>query len=179
MNGHLLPRRFTPHLAVETLDNGSWTLTEQRPERFTLLVFYRGLHCPICRTYITELDQQFSQFTQRGVGVLAISCDSKKSAITSKENWGLRNVPIGYGLDLKIAREWGLYISASKGTTSIGIEEPLHFSEPGLFLVRPDRTLYWSAVQTMPFARPHMKEILAGLDFVIKFNYPARGDVEL
>jgi len=44
-------------------------------------------------------------------------------------------------------------------------------------LVRPDRTLYFASVQTMPFARPHFTDILAALDFVIAKNYPARGEV--
>jgi hypothetical protein len=46
------------------------------------------------------------------------------------------------------------------------------------FLVRPDGTLYWAAVQTMAFARPHFRDVLSGLDFVIKVDYPARGEVE-
>ena len=82
----------------------------------------------------------------------------------------------GHDLPLATARSWGLTISTSRGTTSIGIEEPALFSEPGLFLVRPDRTLYWSTTQTMPFARPHFDEILAAIDFVVRNDYPARGE---
>lgn len=74
------------------------------------------------------------------------------------------------------AREWGLYISTSRGMTSIGIEEPARFSEPGVFLVRPDGTLYYGAVQTMPFARPHFDELLAAIDFALAKDYPARGE---
>jgi len=66
--------------------------------------------------------------------------------------------------------------SASRGTTSIGIEEPALFSEPGVFIVRPDGTLYYGAVQTMPFARPHFDELLVALDFALDKNYPARGE---
>src|SRR5262249_62025948 len=54
---------------------------------------------------------------------------------------------------------------------------PLPRYEPGLFLVRPDRTLYFASVQTMPVARPHFTDILAALDFVTAKNYPARGEV--
>ena len=61
--------------------------------------------------------------------------------------------------------------------TSAGVEEPALFSEPGLFLVRPDGILYFASVQTMPFARPHFSDILAALDFVIAKDYPARGEV--
>ena len=63
------------------------------------------------------------------------------------------------------------------GVTSSGFEEPALFSEPGLFLVRPDGTLYFGTVQTMPFARPAFAEILGALDFVIAKNYPARGEI--
>ena len=89
---------------------------------------------------------------------------------------GAKNLRFAYDLDLKKAREWGLSISTSRGLTSIGIEEPALFSEPGLFLVNPDQTLYYAAVQTMPFSRPHFSELVGALDFAIKNNYPARGE---
>ncbi len=44
----------------------------------------------------------------------------------------------------------------------------------GVFLVRPDRTLSWASVQSMPFARPHFREILSALDFAIAKDYPVR-----
>jgi hypothetical protein len=83
---------------------------------------------------------------------------------------------VGYGLSLKSARQWGLYISASRGVTSIGIEEPELFSEPGVFIVRPDGSLYYGAVQTMPFARPQFQDLLGAIDFAIAKDYPARGE---
>ena len=49
-------------------------------------------------------------------------------------------------------------------------------TRPGLFLVRPDGTLYYGAVQTMPFARPHFDELIGALDFAIAKDYPARGE---
>jgi hypothetical protein len=83
---------------------------------------------------------------------------------------------VGYGVSIDKAREWGLYISTSRGTTSAGVEEPPLFAEPGLFLVKPDRTLYWASISTMPFARPHFQEIAAAIDFAVSKNYPARGE---
>lgn len=53
---------------------------------------------------------------------------------------------MGYDLSLTAARQWGLFIGTSRGTTSIGIEEPALFSEPGVFIVQPDGTLYYGAV---------------------------------
>jgi hypothetical protein len=87
-----------------------------------------------------------------------------------------KNLRFGYDLDLAKAREWGLYISTSRGKTSIGIEEPALFSEPGLFMVTPEQTLYYGSVQTMPFVRPHFSELVGALDFAIANNYPARGE---
>jgi hypothetical protein len=86
------------------------------------------------------------------------------------------NLRIGYELPLTAARDSGLHISTSRGQTSTGVEEPLLLSEPGVFIVRPDGTLYYGAVQTMPFARPHFDELLAAIDFARAKNYPARGE---
>lgn len=66
---------------------------------------------------------------------------------------GAEHLRIGYGLSLSVVRQRGLYISSPRGKTPIGIEEPRLFSELGVFLVKPDRTVYWLSVQSMPFAR--------------------------
>jgi peroxiredoxin len=173
----LFPRQPVPALDVPLVSGGRFNLVAERPERFTLLVFYRGLHCPICRAQMKELESKLPEFQKRGVSVVALSSDGQDRAERAKSEWGLPNLRLGYGLDLGTARRWGLYVSTSRGTTSLGIEEPALFSEPGLFLVRPDRTLYFASVQTMPFARPHFADILQALDFVIAHDYPARGEV--
>jgi peroxiredoxin len=173
----LIPRQPVPALEVGTLDRGTWRLTDQHPEHFTLVVFYRGLHCPICSAYLGDLDRKLDAFRERGVEVIAISSDSQERARQSKDKWQLQHLTIGYGLDLDVARAWGLYISSSRGMTSAGVEEPKQFIEPGLFVIRPDGTLYFASVQTMPFARPGFGDILKAIDFVIAKDYPARGEV--
>ncbi len=172
----LMPRKPVPPLAVPTLSGARWSLEDATPENFSMAVFYRGYHCPVCRGYIGELDRLVDEFGQRGIEVIALSSDTEERARETKLNWKLENLDLGYGLDLEVARAWGLYISSSRGKTSLGIMEPDLFSEPGVFLMRPDRTLYWCALQTMPFARPNFKEMLAGLDFILKNDYPARGE---
>ena len=156
---HLMPRQPVPDLSVPTLDGQTWTLSEQAPENFSLIVFYRGLHCPICSGYIRDLDRKQEKFNEKGVAVLALSSDSAERARQTKESWDLPNLTIGHSLPIQTARDWGLYISTSRGVTSVGIEEPALFGEPGLFLVRPDRTLYAGAVNTMPFARTNFGEL--------------------
>jgi len=173
----LFPRQPVPALSVATVGGGQWTLADQHPEHFTLVVVYRGLHCPICAGYLRDLDTELPEFTRRGVSVVAISSDDAARAATAKEKWKLGALTVGYGLDLDTARRWGLYISSGHGSTAAGVDEPVLFVEPGLFLIRADGTLYFASVQTMPFARPAFADILGALDFVTAKNYPARGEV--
>lgn len=173
----LFPRQPVPALSLDTVGGSRWVLADQHPEHFALVVVYRGLHCPICAGYLRDLDSKLAEFERRGVTVIAISSDDEARAATAKEKWRLGSLTIGYGLDLDTARRWGLYVSTGKGATSAGVDEPALFVEPGLFLIRPDGTLYFATVQTMPFARPAFADILSALDFVIAKNYPARGEV--
>ena len=169
------PRQSVPPLELATLGGGRWSLATQAPVRFSMIVFYRGYHCPVCRKYLTELNGLATEFEKRGVTIFAASSDTEERARKSRDEWGLANLTIGHGLAIDKAREWGLFISASRGLTSTGVEEPAHFSEPGLFLVRPDGALYWADISTMPFARPHFAEITGAIDFVVSKSYPAQG----
>ncbi len=164
------PQDQVPELNVVRIGGKKWSLHEQDPENFTLLVFYRGLHCPICKDYLNDLQDLLDDFISMGVAPIAISCDSKERAESSAKEWGVDKLPLAYDLSLATAREWGLYISES-----INAKEPSSFSEPGVFLVRPDGTLYAASVQTMPFARPPLKELKNALQFILEKDYPARG----
>jgi peroxiredoxin len=172
----LLPRKKTPDLSVPTLDHGTFDLATETSERGTVICFYRGLHCPVCATYLGEMQKLVAAFAERGVTTLALSTDGEERAREMAEKIGASTLRIGYDLSLAKAREWGLYISTSRGKTSIGIEEPALFAEPGLFMVTPDQSLYYGSVQTMPFVRPHFSELVSALDFAIANNYPARGE---
>lgn len=170
------PRKPFPSLEVDTVAGERFALDQREPARFTMLVVYRGYHCPICRGYLRDLDRKLDEFAERGVEAIAISTDDRERAEQAQRDWGLENLTVGYGLTVEQAREMGLYISAGRGKTSAGVEEPDLFAEPGLYLIRPDGTLYFASVQTMPFVRPGFSEMLGALDFVIAKDYPARGE---
>jgi peroxiredoxin len=172
----LMPRLPVPELRVPTLAHGDYLVTREAPQNFSLVVFYRGLHCPICLKYLLELARLQPEFDKREVKVIAISSDTRERAQAQADKLKSPDLRIGFDLPLAVARAWGLFISTSRGQTSIGIEEPALFSEPGVFILRPDGTLYYGAVQTMPFARPHFDELLAAIDFALAKNYPARGE---
>ncbi len=172
----LIPRQPVPALTVPTLAHGNFDIKTEQAEKFSLLVFYRGLHCPICLKYLQELGRLLPEFEKRGVKAIAISSDGQERAQGMADKVDVPALRIGHDLSLESAKEWGLYISTSRGKTSVGIEEPALFSEPGIFIVRPDGTLYFAAVQTMPFARPHFDDLMGAIDFAIAKDYPARGE---
>ncbi|MFY0597808.1 MAG: AhpC/TSA family protein [Cognatishimia sp.] len=172
----LMPRKKTPDLSVQLVTGDKFTLSEETNERGTVVCFYRGLHCPICANYLKELERLTPEFNERGIGTVAVSTDVEERAQAMAEKVGMSSLRLGYGVSIEEAMDWGLYISTSRGKSSLDIMEPDLFSEPGIFLVQPDRALYYGSVQTMPFVRPHFKELLAAVDGAMAANYPARGE---
>lgn len=172
----LTPRQPVPALNIPLVGGDRFVLGAAPGNTFDLIVFYRGLHCPICAKYLMELERLMPEFEKRGVNVIAVSSDSAERAEAMAEKIKAVQLKVGYAISLQSARQWGLYISASRGQTSIGIDEPALFSEPAVFIVRPDGTLYYGSTQTMPFARPQFQDLLAAVDFAVAKNYPARGE---
>lgn len=167
----LIPNSKVPELDLPLTIDARFKLAHQSPDNMTMLVFYRGKHCPICKSYLEQIADQLDDFTSRGVSIFAISMDSEERAMVVDREWDTGDLPLAYDLSAKQAREWGLYLSEKRE----GSDEPDMFSEPGLFLIRPDGTLFFAQVQSAPFTRPPLDELLKGIDFVKKNDYPARG----
>jgi peroxiredoxin len=167
----LKPGQEVPALDLPLTIGARYDLAKQHPEHFTLVVFYRGLHCPLCREQLEELGRTLDRFTEAGVNVIAVAMDAQDRAMQVDEEWDTGDVPLAYALSEDSDREWGLYLSEGREDS----EEPGTFSEPALFLVRPDRTLYFASVQNSPFARPPLAKLLEGIDTIVKNDYPVRG----
>lgn len=164
------PAQPAPDLEVPLVGGETWRLADQRPDAFTMVVFYRGLHCPRCRSYLSELQERHHEFRRQGVKIVAISGDSADSATKAKKDWGLEDLAVGYSQSVDSMREWGLFVSER-----IKDSEPDNFGEPGLFLIAPDGSVYYEAVNSMPWGRPKLEEVRNGIDFVRKHDYPPRG----
>ena len=168
----LKPGQPAPALDVALAGGGRWSLTEQHPDSFTLVVFYRGRHCPVCRGYLTQLEGLLDELAGAGVtSVIAVSGDDEERAAKTVADWGLDRLTVGYGQTVESMREWGLFVSKA-----VKDGEPAEFGEPGLFLIRPDGTLYAGALNTMPFLRPHLDEIAQAVRYVDEHDYPPRGE---
>ncbi|MEO0914210.1 MAG: peroxiredoxin-like family protein [Pseudomonadota bacterium] len=114
----LMPRQKTPDLTLPTLDHGGFDLAQDGAERGVVICFYRGLHCPICANYLTEFEKRVDDFAERGVKTIAVSSDTEERARAMVEKISATKLRFAYGLELSKAREWGLYISTSRGKTS-------------------------------------------------------------
>ena len=178
----LMPRRPVPDLRVPLAGGGAYDLQAERPQFFSMIVFYRGLHCQQCQTYLGELEKLLPEFEKRGVGSVAISCDERERGENAKAEWRLARLRVAYGLTLPVARSWGGFLTEGRPRAQ-GLSEPPYCCEPALYLVAPDKTLWFSAVQNMAFARPRFSDLIDGFEFLFARGYftekecPARGEL--
>lgn len=166
----LIPGKTFPEFEVPMLGADTWRLVNAASENFTLLIVYRGLHCPLCQKQLEELNEKMDLFHEHGVKPFAVSMDSQDRADKTFAEWKVRNVPLGYEMSREQAEELGLFISEG-----VKDGEPEIFAEPAMFLVRPNGELYASWIQSMPFARPALDDLLSGIETILNKDYPPRG----
>jgi peroxiredoxin len=61
-----------PSIAVPTIAGESVTLGQPSGDQSQLIVVYRGLHCPICKKYIGQLNGMKPDFDAMGVEIVAV-----------------------------------------------------------------------------------------------------------
>ena len=165
------PRQPAPELTVPLLRSGTYRLGEQTPDRFTMIVFFRGLHCPVCQAQLRELERRLDELDSRGIDVIAVSGETRERTTQLAQEWKLERLPLAYGLTEDQMRAWGLFVSRG-----IGDHEPALFNEPGLLLISPDHTVYYESILSMPVGRPRLDDLLGGIDYWTANDYPARGE---
>ncbi len=167
------PTDTMPALEAGLAGGGTWRLASEHAQVLELIVFYRGLHCPICHNWLVDLHQLLPEFERRGVAVIALSCDPRERAEQAKKEWLLPNLRVGYAIEHEDARKAGVYLSEGRGPNpSTGIVETRVFTEPGILAVKPDGTLYAAWLQSGPYARPHFAEVLTAIDNMIGRGLP-------
>lgn len=170
MSNKLMPDSQAPSLSLPLVGGGTWRLADQSPKNFTMVVVYRGLHCPVCKMYLGKLNGLVQTAADAGVSVVAASMDPEDRATRTKADWGLDNLDVAYGMTVKDVANWGLYLS-----TAFKEAENDQFAEPGLFWVRPDGRLYLIDISNMPWSRPDVEFLLSKVQFAVDNGYSARG----
>ncbi|WP_170786347.1 redoxin domain-containing protein [Ruegeria lacuscaerulensis] len=168
----LTPGNPVPALKIETVAGGDFDLERDKGENGTLVIQYRGLHCPICIRQMGEVEAALDDFAELGIEVVMITTDTAERAAETVEKAGVSRLRVGHSLPMAEAREdWGLNISEGREGTA----EAAFFAEPGHFYISPDRNLYFAWQQTIPFARPAIADIAGGIKFALNNGYPPRG----
>ncbi len=166
----LLPTQSMPDIDVPLAGGGRWRLADNAPDFMLMIDVFRGVHCPRCRRHLEEMSARHEEFSEIGLDMIAMSADPAERAEQSRSEWDMPNVPLGYGLPIEVARQLGLYISQNYASHESEI-----FAEPGVFFVMPDLTLYGAVINTFPFARPKIDDLLEVARIVKERNYPPRG----
>ena len=171
MSNNIIPGKKAPSLNIETISGNIWSLDNHLNKSKCMIVFYRGLHCPVCSVFLKQIESQLLEYKKSNTEVIAVSMDNKEKALKVKSDWSIKNLNIAYGLSEENARKWGLYISKS-----IKEAESDLFCEPGLFIIKEDGTVYLANTSNMPWARPDLTDFPAKLIFAEENNYPVRGN---
>jgi peroxiredoxin len=160
-----------PKTDVAKLGGGTTTLgTPEDGHDWQLVVVYRGLHCPICKTYLETLDKLQGKFNEQGIDVIAVSGDPEDKARQMKDEHGA-GLKVGYGLSIAEMNKLGLYVSDPRSPQ----ETDRPFPEPAVFVINGEGNIQIVDVSNAPFSRPDLERLLNGLKFIRENDYPIRG----
>lgn len=128
------PRQAVPPLQAPLLGGGGrYDLTRSTPDRFSLIVVYRGRHCPACCAFLASLARQRHEFARRGVQVIAISADSLERATHTREKCGWRSCQSAMACPPRPAATGACTSRPRRQVLHAPIEDPPIFAKPGLY----------------------------------------------
>jgi len=170
MSGKLTPDTQAPSLKLPLVGGGTYDLSTESPENFSMVLFYRGYHCPVCKNYLGGMTALLKEYEAAGFSVVAASMNGPELAEKAAKEWELGDLRVAHSVSVEDAKTWGLWISKAFKDVEADI-----FTEPGLFWIRPDGKLYLADISNMPWARPDLKNLLSKVGYALENNYPARG----
>jgi peroxiredoxin len=166
----LKPGMPVPALSFRTVGGEVWDVAKTAPHTLDLIAVYRGVFCPYCRGFISDLASRLDEFTHLGIHPVAVSVDGEGRAMQAVEEWGLGRMAVGFGLSAELIRPWNVFL-----TTREQDGELQTFCEPALLMVTPQKKVYALLTQSIPSGRPDLGNLLEGLAFLAKQGFPIRG----
>ncbi len=163
-----------PEFTLSLVGSGTVTLGKtQKKGNWQLVFVYRGLHCPVCKQYLTKLESLKDKFLATGTELVAVSGDSEGKAMAMVESNGL-SFPVAYGLSIEQMKELGLYISHPRSPQ----ETDRPFAEPGMFAVNAEGKVQLIDISNTPFNRSDLGELVETVEWIQENDYPIRGTYE-
>jgi len=158
-------------LSFPMLGGGELTVGGTK-ENWTLLIVYRGKHCPRCKKYLNILNEMRTQWVDAGFDIAVVSADTQEKAQADQKEFGWA-FDLAYGLTESQMATLGLYVTEPLSAS----ETDRRFAEPGTFVIRPDGSVLLIAISNGPSARPELAELLDGMIFTKDNARPPRGTV--
>lgn len=150
-----------PEIDLPILGGGRRSLARARDGYEWLVVLvYRGKHCPLCTTYLKELNTVLPALAEQNVDVIAVSADSELRASAHMAEVKPQ-FDVAYELTIAQMQQLGLYISGTQN----GVDVAAPFAEPGLFVIDEHGVLQITDISNVPFARPSLEWIGKGIGF--------------
>ena len=102
-----------PILTLDTVRDGTLSVTHHLAGSYGAVLIYRGSWCPYCNAQLAAFARAKEKLDELGFKVAALSVDSRADAAALVEKHRL-NFPVGHGVDAgKIAASTGAYINDS------------------------------------------------------------------
>ena len=58
----LLPGKKVPYLQLDTIEGLTWSTDDHLNKKNSMIIFYRGLHCPVCSIFLKQVDNQLLDY---------------------------------------------------------------------------------------------------------------------
>ena len=102
-----------PVLTLDTIRDGTLSVTHHLAGSYGAVLIYRGSWCPYCNAQLAAFARAKGKLDELGLRIAALSVDNKADAATLVEKHSL-NFPVGYGVNAeKIAVSTGAYVNDS------------------------------------------------------------------
>jgi len=163
-----------PAIGLPLVGGGEVPLGQpEKKGNWQVVFIYRGLHCPICRKYLTKLESLKDKFPATKTEIVAVPGDSESKAKEMAEVAGV-TFPVAYGLSIEQMKELGSSLSHPRSPKEA--DQP--FPEPGMFAVNPEGKVQLIDISNTPFNRSDPDELVDTLKCIQENDYPIRGTYE-
>lgn len=157
-----------PEMSFPKVGGGTVTSAGAR-DRWSMLVVYRGKHCPKCKAYLGKLNAMIADWDAL-LDIVVVSADTEAKVAADVAEFGW-TFDVGYGLTEDQMDALGLY----KSDPLSEAETDTRFAEPGTFAFKPSGELMLVDISNGPASRPDLGMLIGGMQFNIDNDRPVRG----